>query len=205
MTGGDLHVIHSLSDAVRAAATNGHASLILVAAPPAQRGQHPLGRALAEQVLVGTDLPLIVVPQCAEQLLANTRTKRVLVPLDGSTSAESAVATGRLLLGSASNHELLMLRVASDGDAARLSEIRRYVEDVAAEPESSAGLTIALTVVGDPATMITAVARAHRVGLIVMTIHGHNEQPLLGHVVVRVLQHAQVPVLLVRPAADARC
>ena len=53
--------------------------------------------------------------------------------------------------------------------------------------------------------MIAAVARAHRVDLIVLTIHARNGQPLLGHVVVHVLQHARVPVLLVRPAAGVSC
>jgi nucleotide-binding universal stress UspA family protein len=41
----------------------------------------------------------------------------------------------------------------------------------------------------------------------VLTMHARSRhrQPLLGHVIVRVLRHAHVPVLLVRPAGDGSC
>jgi nucleotide-binding universal stress UspA family protein len=182
---------------VRSTARTGGAPAILVAAPRAQAGAHQLGRALAEEALEQTDLPMIMAPQRVEQAWSDSRAVRVLVPLDGSSSAECALARGRLL-GSAVERELLVLRVAPDGEARRLGDARRYVE------QQAAGAEVGLAVLGDPSTMIAAVARAHRADLIVLTMHARTRlrQPLLGHVIVRVLQHARVPVLLVRPAGD---
>jgi nucleotide-binding universal stress UspA family protein len=185
---------------VRLVARRGAAPAILVAAPRAQAGLHPLGRALAEQALEQTDLPLIVAPQLAEQGWSDSRALRMLVPLDGSSSAECAVPWSRLL-GSAVERDLLMLRVAPDGEARRLGDARRYVE------QQAGGSEVGLAVLGDPSTMILAVARAHRVDVIVLTTHARDgqRQPLLGHVILRVLQQAHVPVLLVRPAGKRSC
>jgi len=152
---------------------------------------------LAEQALEHTDLPLIVAPQRVAHAWSHSRAVRVLVPLDGSSSAERAVACGRLL-GSGTERELLMLRVAPNGDARQLGDARRYVE------QQAVGSEVALAVFGDPSTMIAAVARAHRADVIVLTMHARNglRQPLLGRVIVRVLQQAQAPVLLLRSAGD---
>jgi nucleotide-binding universal stress UspA family protein len=53
---------------------------------------------------------------------------------------------------------------------------------------------------GPPADMILAYARSHEIDLVVMATHGHSgvKKWLIGSVANKVVQGADVPVLLVR-------
>jgi nucleotide-binding universal stress UspA family protein len=70
----------------------------------------------------------------------------------------------------------------------------------------SAGYAVSTAVrFGDPAHAIVAYAAGEGIDLIAMTTHGRTGLPRLiaGSVASYVVQHAQVPVLLFRPAALA--
>src|SRR3712207_2645384 len=128
--------------------------------------------------------------------------KRVLVPLDGTPEAASALPTAETLARTGQG-ELLLVRVGADyhaGSPAR-AEAEGYLERVAADLRSR-GLRAEATVrYGDVAEEILAEATARRADLIAMATHGRSglRRALLGSVTERVVHHSPVPVVVTRP------
>jgi nucleotide-binding universal stress UspA family protein len=144
--------------------------------------------------------------------------KRVLVPLDGSQFAESALEHAGAVAQVAGLEKLILLRVVMpllvqgksflEAEHAREAEDKQeataqdYLKKTAARLKKQ-GLPVEteLLVGGDPATKILETAREQDVDLIIMSTHGTSGVApwLFGSVTHRVLSHSAVPVLMVVP------
>lgn len=134
--------------------------------------------------------------------------KKILVTLDGSEHAELAVPHA-VALARGLGAELLFLQVGEELDMPHLADRRiqilealeeymaRRVQDAQAQGVSARSLLVE----GQPAHEILEVAQREGAGLIVMTSHGRSGlgRWLLGSVSEKVMRHAHVPVLVVRP------
>ncbi len=151
--------------------------------------------------------------------------RRVLVPVDGSTLAEMAIAPLLGLLASATGdanddapHEIVLFRVAESYPTLPAAE--QYVADLCAElraiPASMEISWYAAAEVGSPPGAITAAAEQgvqrqsvvsgsgatdQPFDLVVMATHGRGgfTRWLYGSVAAYVLEHIQAPTLLTHP------
>ena len=139
--------------------------------------------------------------------------KRVLIPLDGSASAEQAlphaIAQARHFQA-----ELILLRVVEPFPHARglsLGDLRRieqqastwaneYLERFALDVRQQGIPVQAVIIGGRPHVEIPQYAETNQVDLIVMSTRGQSglSRWLMGSVADRVVRGATVPVLLVR-------
>ncbi len=137
------------------------------------------------------------------------RSMKILVPLDGSELALSALAVAARFAREQLEVELLLLTVCGivettdDATSAR-DDLRRRLDEGAA---SVRGLPVrALVECGeDAATTIMRVAEDEAIDLIVMTTHGDSglSPHAHGSVTAAVLQGTSTPVMLVRPSGEA--
>jgi nucleotide-binding universal stress UspA family protein len=150
------------------------------------------------------------------------RYRHVLLPLDGSETAEIALADAATV--AASNGARLTLlyvvppALAEMYGAATIADdepegLRRdaahgYLDSVRAKLEATSIEAHTAVVVGDAAEAILAYASEHGVDLVVMATHGRSgwRRWVLGSVAERVVRAATEPVLLVRvpPAGGER-
>ena len=142
--------------------------------------------------------------------------KRILVPLDGSARAESAIPVAARI-ARAYGASITLLRIGEtpveygpylappasyakeviEEDIARLKE---YLEK-AVQAEALAGIDVEVKALfGAVAPTIIAAAQAYHASLIVMCSHGYTgfKRWLLGSVADKVARHAPVPILIVR-------
>ncbi len=135
--------------------------------------------------------------------------KRVLVPLDGSTLAESALTRAIEFAGAGST--LMLLRAAEahtlpgiDPSDAQVEVVREAEEYLAALARRLAekGLKQVETSVwyGPAASSIVEAARLRKADLIVMSTHGRSGlgRLILGSVAESVLRGTTTPILLLR-------
>jgi nucleotide-binding universal stress UspA family protein len=125
--------------------------------------------------------------------------ERILVPLDGSETAEAALAYVALL----PSERVRLLAVESDRadltavcTAAR--DCKAYLEAVAAPLRERGHDVDTLVAFGNPAEQILALAAA--ADLVVIGSHGHGgvKRFILGCIADEVARHAPVPVMIVR-------
>ncbi len=121
----------------------------------------------------------------------------ILVPLDGSEQALSALPVAKVL-GDIEHADLHILHVGEHEPAGE--DLRRRLERAAPMLE---GFTID-TRIGTPAVQILQVAGEIKPQVIVMCKHSGGEQTkMMGRTAARVLQDAQCPVVLVPPERGA--
>lgn len=212
-------------EAIITRATDGSADLLVIAT----HGRSGLGKliygSVTEKVIAATTTPLMVIPaQFAAPVWSRDRKFRIVVPLDGSPTAEAAlpVATDLARLYGA---EIVLMRVvepapysfyaageypfASPG-AWQVVEQEQELLDQDAQDYVNAlqtrltaeGLTVSTRVAnGFPASSITDAAAASDGGLVVMATHGRTglKRVILGSVASGVIQRSVAPVLMVRP------
>jgi nucleotide-binding universal stress UspA family protein len=184
-------------------------------------GRGGIGRwiygSVADEVLRHATVPVLLVSASCERGWPTEAGLRVLVPLDGSELAEVALGPAReIAAGPGAGLSLLravqpLAYTEADGAAevlrlqeeVELADASRYLEDVAARQPAGLEAVSLHTVVGQPATQINEIARGQRVDLIAMATHGRGglARLVLGSVATNVLQHTNVPLLLVRPSA----
>jgi nucleotide-binding universal stress UspA family protein len=146
---------------------------------------------------------------------------RILVPLDGSEFAETALSTAGTL-AQRFGARLSMASVVSDmppvplaaGDGQIISrwfeeeEARaaQYLEEVRARMAPSGVETEAWVRSGPVARTVDALATAHDVGLIVLTTHGRGawQRAWLGSVADALIRRGGTPILLLRDKDAAR-
>ena len=145
--------------------------------------------------------------------------RRVLVPLDGSLTAESILPHARRLAASL-GATVRLLHVLEHGRAGGLSrdsvewrlhraEARSYLDQVA-ERLGAAGLEVDTAVVeGKPARQVIFEARSWEADLIALSSHGHGGADAfsLGSIAQKIVARAGVSIMLARagppPAEDA--
>jgi nucleotide-binding universal stress UspA family protein len=137
--------------------------------------------------------------------------KSILVPLDGSISAEAAL-TPAVDLARDKAARLVLLRAAeahtlvadpTEAQVAAVREAEEYLASLRARVERGGGVeTVDVAVwYGPPAEAIAEAAMYRKVDLIVMSSHGRSGlgRLVLGSVAETVLRSTTVPILLIRP------
>jgi len=144
--------------------------------------------------------------------------KRLLVPLDGSQFAESALEHVRSVAQGAALEKVFLVRVVvpiiadakdylgaqrvSDAEAKLEADAQSYLDGVAAGLRKDHIPVETLIIIdGEPAAKILEAAREHKADLIIMSTHGRSGFSLWVHgsVAHRVLAHSVIPVLMVAP------
>jgi nucleotide-binding universal stress UspA family protein len=144
-----------------------------------------------------------------------------MVPLDGSSIAEQALPVAGTIAhrGGTKVHLASVLQqvpglLASSEEPAPdpgleqelRDQFTEYLGSTAEALETTHGVEVTYALLdGSPAKALADHARAKRVGLIVMTTHGHSgiSRFWLGSVADRLLRWVKVPVLLLRPRDGA--
>jgi nucleotide-binding universal stress UspA family protein len=130
--------------------------------------------------------------------------EKILVPLDGSELAEQAMPyVERLAKRLKSEVILITVCLPSDPLERALTE---YVERRAEKIQSLGVKTRSLCIEGEPATSIINFAEKNKVGLIVISTHGHagiSHWPL-GSISSKVVQRSNIPVFLVRSSQPGK-
>ncbi|MCC7106470.1 MAG: universal stress protein [Chloroflexi bacterium] len=183
-------------------------------------GRGGLGRwlygSIADQVLRQSSVPLLLVSPTTSHPWPEDRPLRVLVPLDGSMLAESALAAA-VSLASLAKLELYLLRVVeiatpalarvrSSVDAEReLGNAKTYLDGTAQRLRTAGFACKVEARQGYAATTIDIVAREHGADVIAMATHGRSglARLVLGSVATRMIHSASVPLLLIRPVDAA--
>lgn len=139
---------------------------------------------------------------------------RILVPLDGSATAEAALKTACALLDRVGG-ELILSRVVEvsprmEADTERVTQAlreqaERYLEQVAFRVAADGFQARRVVRSGSIAETLLEVAREAGVTLVTMTTHGRTgvSRWVLGSVAERLMRSSPVPVLLVRESVDA--
>jgi nucleotide-binding universal stress UspA family protein len=144
--------------------------------------------------------------------------KKILIPLDGSQFAESALDHARAIAKVSSVEKVILLRVieplivdvkdfigaerAREAELKREADAKKYLHKVAAElKKENIPVETKLVVDGEPAEKILEVAKDEKVDLITMSTHGRSgfQQWVFGSVAHRVLVHCSIPILMVVP------
>lgn len=187
---------------------------------------HLLHGSVAEAVLTRSPVPVFVVfarPGEAAAPPFASASARILVPLDGSDFAETALAAALEIVGGSG--ELVLSTVAPAPDHVERDEhgrVRAYLDQQVPAIEREARdylktvetqlkrlrpeVRVTLDVrIGDPAPGIAMAEIACGADLVVMATHGRTgiRRAVLGSVAGAVLTTGSVPVLLVSPAASA--
>ncbi len=138
----------------------------------------------------------------------------VLVPLDGSRLAETALdaAVGfaregatLVLLRAAEAHASLLMD-PNEAQVAAVSEADAYLAGVAERIRRAGAADVATSVwYGPPAESIAEAAAYRKADLIVMSTHGRSGlgRLVLGSVAESVLRATSTPILMLRPATPA--
>jgi nucleotide-binding universal stress UspA family protein len=133
---------------------------------------------------------------------------RILVPLDGSTTAETILPQVRRLLRRI-DAEVVLLQVATpplaDGAMAlfeaALSASREYLREVSRRLEEQGVRARSLARLGPPAEVVLEVARSEGAELLALATHGRTGvgRLLMGSVAEEIVRKSPVPALLLRP------
>lgn len=146
---------------------------------------------------------------------------RIVVPLDGSNTAEGALPVAERLAATLHGQLVLVQAVpptdpalTPDGMAvalfheeagARLVAARAYLEQVAGRLGPTASPAAREARIGDAAATIDAIARERGAALVVMVTHGRTgfDRVLLGSVAEALVRAGSTPLLLVRAGHEA--
>ena len=193
----------------------------------ATHGRSGLGRwvfgSVAAQVLRVAPKPVLVV-RAGEDPVCDAATdpyRSIVIPLDGSTLAERALAQVRTIpaIGEASlvlvgvtatsdDRDLAgsgvdapRIALARDGEAGMLPD---YLRQTAQQLEAEGLVVRWRMMTGAPAEAILRVSAEEHADLIVMATHGRSglSHLVLGSVAEEIVRHTDVPVMLVRPLVD---
>ena len=139
--------------------------------------------------------------------------ERILVPLDGSSLAESALPVAVDLLAGRPNSTLLLLRAAEalaflgdpiEAQVQVVREAEEYLDAVRARLAGSGVAEVKTSVCyGPAASFIIETAQVAKADMIVMTTHGRSglRRLVFGSVAEAVLRGTRTPILLIRDAA----
>jgi nucleotide-binding universal stress UspA family protein len=202
--------------ALRQAALEHHADLVVVGTRGLSRLEHLLLGSIAEQVIATAPAPVLAVH--TEDFDRHRPLRRVLVPTDFSEEATRSARVALELIGARGKGELILahayhmpVEYAAYGalpvnwnfveEAARAaeSELTKWAKEL-----SATGWKVTTEAAEGPAAyVIERLAREREVDLIAMGTHGRGglRELVLGSVAKRVVQHSPCPVLTVRRRA----
>ena len=187
-------------------------------------GRSGLGKLLfgsvAETVLARSPAPLLMIRAGGEATTLGTLSSiELLVPLDGSGFAESALGPARKLARALRGSLILLHALPQTRAVDRLAlpnlgteparitdmvEARTYLGDWAERLRLEGVAARTVVCYGDPANVIVGECQKAQTALIVMATHGRSgrfDRPF-GSVAIEVLRRTGLPALLVRPQPD---
>jgi nucleotide-binding universal stress UspA family protein len=138
---------------------------------------------------------------------------KILVPLDGSRTAEAALPIA-VRLASDPEMSLVLMAVAdvrvnqdpapAEPEIAPIQEARSYLEAAKGRLLPATEQVFTTVWSGPAAAAIVRAAQTYRVDMIVMTTHGRSgrQRDMFGSVADAVLREASPPVLVLRPAQE---
>jgi nucleotide-binding universal stress UspA family protein len=131
--------------------------------------------------------------------------KKILVPLDGSDLAELALPYAEEL-ANAFKAEIILLHVSAPEEDHYRHMHELYVKEVADRVKGRFKQVSPVIATGKPADEIISYAEKNGVDLLIITSHGRSGimSWATGSIASRLLQGAEVPVLLVRAAKPRR-
>ena len=123
----------------------------------------------------------------------------VLVPLDGSQLAETALPIARQVVKT--NGRITLVTAVEDDSApeSALSRAEDYMEHTASDLKLR-GYEVEIEIInGQPAEVIIQLAEKYRVDMVIMSTHGRSglRRVLFGSITLKVLEESLVPVLVV--------
>jgi nucleotide-binding universal stress UspA family protein len=176
---------------------------LIILSQPVTTGLDPLWiKNLTSRVMRTSANPLLLVRATDTWTSRRPTFARLLLPLDGSATAERAISHARAL-ADRFGAELLLLSVPEGSESEHFGEaIQGYLSSLA-KALSQSGIQVR-TLIGDsgPARSITALAESEGADLIVMSSHGRGgadraDRIPIGSVAERVVEEAPCPVLLI--------
>jgi nucleotide-binding universal stress UspA family protein len=149
---------------------------------------------VTEKVLRAAPCPVLVVRSAAPL-------SRILVTLDGSSLAETALAPA-IEVARRLDAQITLLRVV-DFDDASYEEAKEYLHQAAELFGQQAAIGPAVVMFGPAAQSILEVIQTHHIDLVAMATHGRSglRRWVYGSVTEKVLRSARRAMLIVRPAA----
>jgi len=195
------------AQAIIDAARLNEASLIVMAT----HGRSGLGRwlygSVADHVIRGSRVPVLLVPITCEASWPADQTRRILVALDGSALAEEGLDQ-IAPFAAALQAELTLVRVVADGEAAHrgVSAAQAYLTGLSKRLQQQGARVGVLALEGDPPQKIASLAREMDAHIIAVTTHGRGgvARYVLGSVAAEILHRATKPLLVFRPAGVSR-
>lgn len=133
--------------------------------------------------------------------------KTILVPLDGSELAETALSLLREPVVGPNGPEVVLVQVVDpEGGAEAIEHAGIHLKDIAVSLQALELKCTTRVEKGDPAAGIIAAIEAVGPDLVLMTTHGRSgmSRMMRGSVAERVLRTTEAPLLLVNPTAIHR-
>ncbi len=159
---------------------------------------HGLLGSVTDKVFRTTTTPLLIVQARDEEAPApEAGLNHVLVPLDGSPSAEQSLPHAAALTRSLALILVLVRAASGRGEA----EAREYLNQVADTLRRQGMNSVdELVLAGDPADAVLDVARRTPRSLVIMTTRGRSSMGgwTMGSVTDRVVRYSEGPVLIIR-------
>jgi nucleotide-binding universal stress UspA family protein len=195
---GNIDAMH----AIETAAGAWRPDLIALASTKSSAPDRWLNGSVTEQVVRSATVPVLVVPPGWERLVVHDRRIRILVPLDGSGSAEEALALA-IRLADLVPSDVVLLRAVHTEIA--ISGAEDYLHQIAARVEAvlPPDNIFRRVVTGSPVSAILSTAEELDVDVIAMSTRGHGgaHRPIVGNTATEVFDQATVPLLLLGPRA----
>lgn len=214
------------ADVLLETARTRHADLILLGT----HGRSGFGRwlygSVAEAVLSKSPIPILLVHSAMSNWTTGGSTPRILIPLDGSNTAETALPAA-LELAKTRGAEIALVRIVSPTPPALVADplgytmaanayereleeeekaANVYLAGVAESIRASGFIVTTMVRIDQASRGILAAADAAAATLIVMATHGRTgfSRALLGSVALDVLRRGTRPVVLLRPSPATR-
>jgi nucleotide-binding universal stress UspA family protein len=179
---------------------------------------------VAGKVIDSVKIPILLV-KAGSAGKEQPELRRILLPMDGSQFSETSVPYAQSLIGG-TDAEIVLLTVAktlsvpSDRSANIKPSWEEYRDALVAEAKEQAmaylervrtaftdeNTSVKLLVeMGEPAESIMQTAKREKINLIALSSHGRTgaERVLYGSVARRLIDESRIPLLLIRPGADA--
>jgi nucleotide-binding universal stress UspA family protein len=161
---------------------------------PPSRVEDRLGRVIAASYLP---------PNTGRSLYTGVAFRNVLVPLDGSPSAEAALTVAQTI-ARAYGARIRLLSVVEGGDGSTEASSRAYLDDVTEQLVSGGQAVEPQVEQGDPAEIIGLAARRDGCDLVVMTTHGRRrwQRWFVASVTSDVIYQTTPPLVVLRPTEN---
>lgn len=190
------------AEQIGAVARSGDVDAVVMSTHGRARWQRWLARSITSDVIYQTTPPLLVVRPTESWRSTRSRFSRLLVALDGSTTAEQVLPHVHALAKTFGS-EVVLLSVAEGSESDEYAgKAQAYLERVAEPIRAHGKLVRVLTETGPPAQTIVRVAETEQADLVMMVSHGRGgvarqEHVKLGSTTDLVVREAPCPVFLV--------